>query len=89
MTSKWVTEQPVARRDTAISRRSRIAAGLFILLVLWGYGLPSRLQFCFSGKKIRQLGAVASENALCSQYGAEMMERGGNAADAVRFSGFT
>jgi len=30
-----------------------------------------------------KLGAVASESALCSRYGTDMLEKGGNAADAV------
>lgn len=30
-----------------------------------------------------KLGAVASESALCSRYGTNMLEKGGNAADAV------
>lgn len=30
-----------------------------------------------------QLGAVASESVLCSRHGTDMLERGGNAADAV------
>ena len=41
-----------------------------------------------SGEAFREvqagkLGAVASESALCSRYGANMFEKGGNAADAV------
>lgn len=30
-----------------------------------------------------RLGAVASENSMCSEYGADMLKIGGNAADAV------
>lgn len=30
-----------------------------------------------------KLGAVASESAICSRAGTDMLERGGNAADAV------
>lgn len=30
-----------------------------------------------------KLGAVASESELCSRYGADMLEKGGTAADAV------
>lgn len=30
-----------------------------------------------------QLGAVASENRVCSQIGIDLLEAGGNAADAV------
>lgn len=30
-----------------------------------------------------KLGAVATENAICSRHGIEMFEKGGNAADAV------
>lgn len=30
-----------------------------------------------------RLGAVASENSMCSEYGADMLKLGGNAADAV------
>lgn len=30
-----------------------------------------------------KLGAVASESSICSRYGVEMLEMGGNAADAV------
>lgn len=30
-----------------------------------------------------KLGAVASENAICSRYGTDMLKMGGNAADAV------
>lgn len=33
-----------------------------------------------------KLGAVASESALCSRYGTDMLEKGGNAADAVSIS---
>ncbi|PIG90183.1 gamma glutamyl transpeptidase [Aspergillus arachidicola] len=84
MASKWIEEQPlVHRRDIQISRKSRIAASLLVLLVLWRYGLPSSTHFGFSSKEPKQLGAVASEHALCSRYGADMLERGGNAADAM------
>ena len=31
-----------------------------------------------------RLGAVASENRVCSQIGIDMLKAGGNAADAVR-----
>jgi gamma-glutamyltranspeptidase / glutathione hydrolase len=31
-----------------------------------------------------KLGAVASESALCSRHGTDILEMGGNAADAVR-----
>lgn len=30
-----------------------------------------------------KLGAVASESALCSRHGTDMLEEGGNAADVV------
>lgn len=30
-----------------------------------------------------RLGAVASENKICSQIGIDLLEQGGNAADAV------
>lgn len=30
-----------------------------------------------------KLGAIATENAICSRHGIEMLEMGGNAADAV------
>ena len=84
MALKWIEEQPlVHRRDIQISKKSRIAAGLLVLLVLWRYGLPSSTHFGFSSKEPKQLGAVASEHTLCSRYGADMLERGGNAADAV------
>jgi gamma-glutamyltranspeptidase/glutathione hydrolase len=33
-----------------------------------------------------KLGAVASESAICSHHGTEMLKKGGNAADAVRGS---
>ncbi len=33
-----------------------------------------------------QLGAVASESDICSQIGIDLLNEGGNAADAVRFS---
>ncbi len=40
-----------------------------------------------------QRGAVASENYICSNIGVELLERGGNAADAVglldKFATFT
>ena len=32
-----------------------------------------------------KLGAVASESAVCSHIGTELLEKGGNAADAVRY----
>lgn len=32
-----------------------------------------------------RLGAVASENKLCTQIGIDLIKLGGNAADAVRF----
>lgn len=32
------------------------------------------------------LGAVASESELCSRYGADMLEKGGTAADSVSCS---
>lgn len=31
-----------------------------------------------------KLGAVASESSICSRHGTDMLEMGGNAADAVR-----
>lgn len=31
-----------------------------------------------------QLGAVASENKICSQIGLDLLKEGGNAADTVR-----
>jgi gamma-glutamyltranspeptidase/glutathione hydrolase len=33
-----------------------------------------------------KLGAVASESSVCSRYGTEMLQIGGNAADAVSIS---
>lgn len=33
-----------------------------------------------------RLGAVASENRVCSQIGIDLLKAGGNAADAVRIS---
>jgi gamma-glutamyltranspeptidase/glutathione hydrolase len=33
-------------------------------------------------------GAVASESAICSRHGIDILELGGNAADAVSFSSF-
>lgn len=33
-----------------------------------------------------KLGAVASESALCSHHGTDILEKGGNAADAVSCS---
>lgn len=30
-----------------------------------------------------KLGAVASENSICSRHGTDILEKGGNAADAV------
>lgn len=30
-----------------------------------------------------RLGAVASESSICSRFGTDMLEKGGNAADAV------
>ena len=33
-----------------------------------------------------KLGAVASESALCSHHGTDILEKGGNAADAVSWS---
>ncbi|KAF3483780.1 Gamma-glutamyltransferase [Arthroderma uncinatum] len=36
-----------------------------------------------SAKHDGRLGAVASENGMCSQYGADMLKLGGNAADAM------
>lgn len=35
------------------------------------------------GTEPGKLGAVASESAICSRYGTQMLEIGGNAADAV------
>ena len=32
-----------------------------------------------------KLGAVASESAVCSRIGTDLLENGGNAADAVRY----
>lgn len=36
-----------------------------------------------------KLGAVASENAICSRHGTEILEAGGNAADAVSDNAFS
>ena len=38
----------------------------------------------FSDPGHDKLGAVASESAVCSRIGVELIENGGNAADAVR-----
>lgn len=39
-----------------------------------------------NGHRRGQLGAIASEQAICSGIGADMLKVGGNAADAVRRS---
>ncbi len=70
-----------------------------VLVVLYGF-LPAILSSVVQGHAIAQLearghgifsdpdhdelGAVASESAVCSKIGIELLERGGNAADAVR-----
>jgi len=38
----------------------------------------------FSDPDHDKLGAVASESAVCSKIGIDLLEKGGNAADAVR-----
>ena len=35
-----------------------------------------------------KLGAIASESAICSQHGVDILKMGGNAADAVSLSWF-
>lgn len=52
----------------------------------WSY---PPLQEILGGASNRQpadndLGAVASENKVCSQIGIDLLKAGGNAADAVR-----
>jgi len=46
--------------------------------------LEARRHGNFSDPDHDKLGAVASESAVCSKVGIELLEKGGNAADAVR-----
>ena len=57
--------------------------------LVWGHAivqLEARGHGNFSDPDHDKLGAVASESAVCSQIGVELIEKGGNAADAVRES---
>ena len=47
-------------------------------------GLQARGYHNSSDKNPPKLGAVASESAVCSRIGTDLLEKGGNAADAVR-----
>lgn len=53
--------------------------------------IPSQdiLAFPSTKSKHDRLGAVASENRLCSQIGIDLLKAGGNAADAVCLNGQT
>ncbi|KAI0473382.1 gamma-glutamyltranspeptidase [Xylariaceae sp. FL0804] len=61
---------------------NRIASGVAVLHL----GLLARLGLCapFGGNSSApKLGAVASESAVCSRIGTDLLEAGGNAADAM------
>lgn len=47
-------------------------------------GLEARDNGKSSEDSAPKLGAVASESAVCSRVGTDLLEHGGNAADAVR-----
>lgn len=46
--------------------------------------LETRGSSNFSDPDHDKLGAIASESAVCSKIGVELLKKGGNAADAVR-----
>lgn len=86
-----------SRAPSGIFQRFRV--GILVLLsVFLIFHLPSAkisiLNSSISGKHDRKcgghvgfepgkLGAVASENAICTRHGTDMLRMGGNAADAV------
>lgn len=68
---------------------SRVASYFALaLLTLYSSVLanaPEALRHGNSSKvRVPKLGAVASESAVCSRIGTNLLEQGGNAADAVR-----
>ena len=69
-----------------VIRTTMVASLLLIFLIAY---LPAVHSQDFNGNVVSgelqsgKLGAVASESALCSHHGTDILERGGNAADAV------
>lgn len=63
---------------------------LLLILIHFGLGHAGEPSQKLLGSESRQqkshnrLGAVASENKVCSQIGIDLLKAGGNAADAVR-----
>ena len=80
--------QPLNQIDMRHAKRGRIA---LITLCLWA----SLAAFALAATQVAlgdpesqiledgKLGAVASENKICSQIGIDLLKAGGNAADAV------
>jgi gamma-glutamyltranspeptidase / glutathione hydrolase len=69
---------------------SPLINALFMILLISAYVVTYTVWLPFAGKAKGQsglgaakLGAVASESSICSGFGTEMLEMGGNAADAV------
>lgn len=61
---------------------------LLLAAVVQGHNvveLGARANQNSSDDRAPKLGAVASESAVCSYIGTELLEKGGNAADAVRY----
>lgn len=52
-----------------------------LLLAGFGYAIPAHEAERHSAKSDN--GAVASESAICSNIGIELLKKGGNAADAM------
>ena len=76
------TSSQQLRYATFVLKATALIAVIYWLLIGIGAkrGLPRELTTTpYFGK----IGAVATESAICSQIGANILKRGGNAADAV------
>ena len=84
---------PQSTQNTSLTARlirtTVVATLLLILLIEYLQAVHSQ---DFNGNIVSgeipagKLGAVASESALCSHHGTGILEKGGNAADAVSWS---
>ena len=91
--STKVHHVPVVFPGSASRTLFKMRSLIVISYTIWlGILLPTRLGSAIVQLEARdhggnnsgdKLGAVASESAVCSQIGVELIEQGGNAADAV------
>ncbi len=71
--------------DKLFSMKSLLAALLFSVCshAVLGYTLPADKRGSEQYHESDSKGAVASESAVCSRIGVDLISEGGNAADAV------